>query len=77
MPGAVSAANKRADRRTARDAAYRESENPFPEGTRLHRYFITARQHVEMMDGRMAELEQVYGPIGTVRARDASGGRVL
>jgi hypothetical protein len=65
MPGALSAANKRSDRRTAREAAYRGSENPFPEGTRLHRYFVAARQHVEMMDGRLSELEHVYGFVGT------------
>jgi len=77
MPGAVSAANKRADRRTAREAAYRMSENPFPEGTRLHRYFVTARRHVEVMDGRMSELEQVYGPLGAVKVQDEGQGRVL
>lgn len=71
MPGALSAANKLADRRSARAAAYRLSENPFPEGTRLHRYFVAARRHIDMMEGRVAELEEVYGSLGTRKAETA------
>jgi len=61
MPGEQAKANKLADRRTAREAAYRGSENPFPEGTRLHRYFVKARQHVGHMDSVVRELELGYG----------------
>lgn len=55
------------DRRTARDAAYKGPDNPFPEGGRLYRYFIKARQHVENMDAAFRDLEQAYGTIGQRR----------
>jgi len=61
MPGEQAKANKLADRRIAREAAYRGSVNPFPEGTRLYRYFIKARQHVDNMDSVVRELEMGYG----------------
>jgi hypothetical protein len=58
---------KQDDRKTAKAAAYAGPVNPFPEETRLHRYFIKARQHVENMDAAFRDLEQVYGPMGTRR----------
>lgn len=65
MPGRLSIRKKTEDRQAARYAAYAGAENPFEPGTRRHRYFITARAFVEHMDQRFAELEQVYGQIGT------------
>lgn len=58
---------KQDDRKAAKAAAYREASNPFPEGTRLHRYFIKARQHIANMDAAFRDLEQVYGTIGHKR----------
>lgn len=55
------------DRIAAKQAAYKSADNPFPDDTRLHRYFIKARQHVENMDAAFRELEQAYGPIGVRR----------
>lgn len=58
---------KRTDRAAAKDAAYKGSENPFPEGSRRHRYFISYRRFVETMDAAFRDLEQVYGPMGQKR----------
>jgi hypothetical protein len=52
------------DRVAAKEAAYASPVNPFPEGTRRHRYFVKARQHYENMEAAFRDLEQVYGPIG-------------
>ncbi|WP_368507706.1 hypothetical protein [Bradyrhizobium lupini] len=55
---------KRADRTAAREAAYRGPTNPFDHGSRRHRYFAKARQHVDNMDAAFRDLEAVYGTIG-------------
>lgn len=57
-------ADKYQDRRDAKAAAYRSADNPFAEGTRLHRHFIKARQHHDNMEDAFRDLETVYGPIG-------------
>jgi hypothetical protein len=66
--------SKSDDRKAAKAAAYKGPINPFGEGTRLHRYFIKARQHVEGMDAAFCDLEQVYGTIGTRRSLAHSNG---
>ncbi len=58
---------KEDDRRIAKQAAYQSTVNPFEGGTRLHRYFVKARQHIENMDAAFCDLEAVYGRIGTPR----------
>jgi hypothetical protein len=60
------------DRRAAKEEAYKGADNPFPEGSRLHRYFIKARKHIENMDAIFRDLEHVYGTIG--QRRDAGQG---
>lgn len=55
---------KRDDRMAAREAAYRGPTNPFDPGSRRHRLFAKARQHVENMDAAFRDLEAVYGTIG-------------
>jgi hypothetical protein len=60
-------ADKYEDRRTAKAAAYRSADNPFELGTRLHRYFIKAREHHDKMEVAFRDLEHVYGTIGTPR----------
>jgi len=56
---------KSIDRAIANAAAYSGPENPFPEGSRLWRYFRSARQHYEDIEARFRDLESVYGPAGT------------
>lgn len=60
-------ADKYQDRREAKAAAYRSPVNPFPEGSRLHRYFISARKYHDQMEDAFRDLETVYGTIGTRR----------
>jgi hypothetical protein len=48
--GKNSKARKLEDRRQAKSAAYRSEVNPFQEGTRLWRYFVAARRHVNNMN---------------------------
>jgi len=60
--------SKASDRRQAREASYRYLNNPYPEGSRLARYFDKAKQHKENMDAQFDELEDVYGTIGTPKA---------
>ena len=66
--------DKYQDRREAKAAAYRSATNPFPDGTRLHRYFIKARQHHDYMEDCFRDLEQVYGTIGTRRSETVANG---
>lgn len=63
MPGAQAIKAKVRDRKLAQVAAYRVADNPFEEGTRLHRYYIKARQRYENMESLLREMEAVYGPI--------------
>lgn len=58
---------KQIDRLAAKGAAYDGATNPFQDGSRRHRYFIKARQHVEYMDAIFRDLEMAYGPMGTRR----------
>jgi hypothetical protein len=60
------------DRRAARAAAYKYlPTNPFPDGSRLHRYYIKACRHRDNMDALVRDLESVYGPIVTPREGSA------
>lgn len=70
MPGRTSIMGKRMDRAEAKKAAYRTAVNPFPEGTRLWRYFIAARKHHDSMEARFRDLELVYGPVAPMRAEN-------
>lgn len=54
-----------AERAQAREAAYKYVNNPYPEGTRLARFFDKAKQHKATMDAHFDDLEEVYGFIGT------------
>lgn len=68
MPGRESKNAKQRDRAAARAAAYQYlPANPFPAGSRLHRYYAMACQHRDNMDGVFREMEMAYGHIGTPR----------
>lgn len=57
----------RRDQKIAKDAAYTYANNPFEDGTRLHRICESMRRHKANMDTLEEDLIAVYGPIGTPR----------
>lgn len=58
------------DRRAAREAVYHDpTENPFIEGTRLHRYYEKELIRYNNMQSLVEEMEVVYGAIGTPAER--------
>lgn len=56
-----------AERAKARDAAFRYVNNPFPDGTRIARFFDKAKKHKESMDAVFDDMEEVYGVFATKR----------
>lgn len=64
MPGKRSKALYRLDLREARESAYRYANNPYEEGSRLHRLCENARRHKQTMDFLFEEMEEIYGPAG-------------
>jgi len=63
VAGTLSKANKLQDRRIARAAAYGTDACPFEAGSRLARYYATARQRVDNMNAIERDLASVYGPL--------------
>ena len=53
-----------ADRRQAREAAYKYLNNPFPEDTRKARFYEKEKVHKRIMDSYFDDMEEIYGSIG-------------
>ena len=51
----------KADSAAAREAAYRGSANPFPDGSRRHRLYVKWRAHHDNMEDQFAEVAAYYG----------------
>lgn len=56
-----------AERAQARDAAFKYVNNPFPEGTRIARFFEKAKKHNAAIDAAFDDMEEVYGVFATKR----------